>query len=1205
MSGKKSSQKNELVTQEEDKLKLLLEKSTAENEWLKKEINQRFSSKEHQTIAFMLGEAQLNLISGDIKFKDFSSKLFKIYGQVLKRKKSKMSLKFFEKVALLYVEEQLKKTQKKYVEQISPSVLENKTEFINIHQSPISDMKIIENLERNNDISELKQLRISSIMDEFTYKSYKDECEIDQLSIYTWEKQLKAFKPDIVFIESAWRGFNDEWDRKVATLSNELMGIIKWCRVNNVPTIFWNKEDPIHFQTFLNLAKEVDFVFTTDVDCIERYKTFLSHKHVYWLPFAAQPRVNNPIEKYKREDAFCFAGAYYVKYPERTADLNNFVEVFSKSKPVVIYDRNYYKSDENYKFPPKFDCFIKGNLAYDEIDKAYKGYNFSINLNSIKQSQSMFARRVFEVLASNTILVSNYSKGLRLLFGELIYSSDNADSIIKELNKGFENNVYFDYLKLCALRKVMSEHTYSDRLHYIADKALNLKLKKNFSVLIFSSVNNEKEYSYIVSSFLNQKVENKKLLILNNNLIIDEKNENIQFVDNLQQLCVFIEQSNYDYVGYFSPNDYYGEYYLYDLMLTEKYTEFDIVGKSKYYQAVAANTIEIIDGNPYTQSTTLEFRSSLIKREYLLKNKGLLQGEWELKSCIGNTISVDYFSYCKSYYNLNFVQLPNEIQPFAIDTGLNINEFERIITKEVSANEGFTGREFSALSVAEWFAKPQNKPFDIEYEINNLVITSSLDDGKHEYIYTKQLLILENLVWKAGDAQKIFLDITPGLNIQMVVKYIDSDRKPISHQMLYALKNETLNIPKECEYISIGFRLYGSGSCSLKAIKLYHKLIDPSFVLSDNDYLVVTNHYPSYTDLYKNGFVHSRVKAYLNSGVKADVFRLRPNESISYHEFEGIDVTTGSLNALNNMIANNHYKTIMVHFLDQNMWNVLEKYSESHKIIVWVHGAEIQAWHRRAFNYSTESESQKAKDQYEIRAKFWKELIENCPNNLHFVFVSNIFANEVMQDLEVQIPEKQLSIINNPISRDIFEYSPKTADMRKKILSIRPYASKTYANDLTVKAILELSKEPFFDHLEFRLIGSGPLFDEVLAPLKSLKNVIIENKFLTHSEIAEYHKQYGVFLCPSRMDTQGVSRDEAMSSGLVPITNRVGAIPEFLNDFQDLMVDPEDYIGLANVIRKLYKSPRIYLNLSKKVSQSILNRETRKILSKEVKLIES
>ena len=44
------------------------------------------------------------------------------------------------------------------------------------------------------------------------------------------------------------------------------------------------------------------------------------------------------------------------------------------------------------------------------------------------------------------------------------------------------------------------------------------------------------------------------------------------------------------------------------------------------------------------------------------------------------------------------------------------------------------------------------------------------------------------------------------------------------------------------------------------------------------------------------------------------------------------------------------------------------------------------------------------------------------------------------------------------------------------------------------------------------------------------------------------HKKNGIFMVPTRLDSQGVSRDEAMSSGLVPITNNVAAIPEFVDD---------------------------------------------------------
>lgn len=36
-------------------------------------------------------------------------------------------------------------------------------------------------------------------------------------------------------------------------------------------------------------------------------------------------------------------------------------------------------------------------------------------------------------------------------------------------------------------------------------------------------------------------------------------------------------------------------------------------------------------------------------------------------------------------------------------------------------------------------------------------------------------------------------------------------------------------------------------------------------------------------------------------------------------------------------------------------------------------------------------------------------------------------------------------------------------------------------------------------------------------------------------------------LIPTRADTQGVSEDEGMSCGVVPITNNIAAVPEFVD----------------------------------------------------------
>ncbi|MCP4929400.1 MAG: glycosyltransferase, partial [Gammaproteobacteria bacterium] len=314
------------------------------------------------------------------------------------------------------------------------------------------------------------QKKVACIMDDFTFNCYQSECQLQQLTPSDWQQELETFQPELLFIESAWRGKEELWGSKVGHQSEEVKGILRWCHEHKVPTVFWNKEDPVHFETFLNTAKLFDYVFTTDIDCLHRYKAALGHERVYLLPFACQPAVHNPIEVYQRKDAFSFAGAYYVRYPDRAKDLEGFVEHLPSFRPLEIYDRNYDKDNPDYQFPDNYQPYIVGTLSFNDIDKAYKGYRYAINLNSIKQSQSMFARRVFELLASNTITISNFSRGIHLLFGDLVLVTDSGEEVVERLQSLAQNPEDEDKLRLQGLRKVMHEHTYQDRLNYILSK---------------------------------------------------------------------------------------------------------------------------------------------------------------------------------------------------------------------------------------------------------------------------------------------------------------------------------------------------------------------------------------------------------------------------------------------------------------------------------------------------------------------------------------------------------------------------------------------------------------------------------------------------------------------------------------------------------------------------------------------------------------
>lgn len=1066
----------------------------------------------------------------------------------------------------------------------------------------------------------LRGLKVAAIMDEFTRASFAPECNLLSLSVDRWNDELEAFKPDMLFIESAWRGKDDRWGNKVGHLSSEVQGVLAWCRAHKVPTAFWNKEDPIHFETFLNTARLFDHVFTTDIDCIPRYKAALAHDRVHLLPFACQPALSNPIEQYERKDAFCFAGAYYVRYPDRTRDLGNFVSHLAEYRPVEIYDRNFGKDDPNYQFPPEYQPFIVGTLPFSEIDKAYKGYRYAINLNSIKQSQSMFARRVFELLASNTLTISNFSRGVRTLFGDLVITSDSGPEIVRRLQALESSPQRAALLRLAGLRKVMQEHTYQDRLAFVVGHLQGRPLEPLLPwVTVTAYAKNQSQWDSVLGSFLRQAYPHKRLLVLTPNDFAPVAGtepwpDTVQVIKASEatdrSLGHWVDARSW--VAGMVPDDYHGRHYLTDLALATRYASSMLVGKGTFaVWSPAHGQQQHLGPAPYTRVGTLAARSSLVQLGAL---DGIGLKEWvtslytrEIE--LEGALSIDPFSYCKNgaaaASELTGLDDAADGQPDALYPGLSLAEVmqvaEALPPTEAAAD---TAPKLSGAEWSTWFKPPAKRAWHCEVDGLNWDFHSNLQDGQHEYLYAARDVAPAEL--GAQGEFRCHLDVSPGLNIQLVMLFLDANRQRISHAVKVANRNHEIPVPAGTAFVRLGLRIYGSGSARVQALVLGHRPMQPGATLPQADHLLLTNHYPSYDDLYRNGFVHSRVTAYREHGMRVDVFRLRADQPTSYHEYQNIDVVTGSQQALHRMLSSGRYKTVLVHFLDPAMWEVLSRHIDRVKVVVWVHGAEIQPYHRRDYNYETEQERQVAQKQSDDRMTFWRKLLQPVPTNMRLVFVSRYFAEEVMEDLGFRIPESAYAIIHNPIDTDLFRYIPKPVEQRKKILSIRPYASRKYANDLSVAAILELSKESFFKEMEFRVIGDGHLFDTTIDPIRNFTNIIIERRFMSQNEIAELHKDYGIFLCPTRMDSQGVSKDEAMSSGLVPISTNVAAIPEFIDDESGLLATPENAKELAAHISTIYKSQMTFRRLSENAAKNVRRNRSKSIICKEeIQLIKS
>lgn len=1046
-----------------------------------------------------------------------------------------------------------------------------------------------------------RDLRIACIMDDFTFACFEAEADLLQLSSENWENEISAFKPDMLFVESAWRGKDSSWERKVGHRSRELHDLLKWCRKKGVATAFWNKEDPIHFHGFLNSAKLFDHVFTTDIDCIHLYKRALGHDNVWFLPFACQPRMHNPLEVFERKDAISFAGAYYTRYPDRVRDLETFIAGLPLLKPVDIFDRNFGKDDPRYTFPEAFSPFIVGTLSPKDIDISYKGYRYAINLNSVKQSQSMFARRVYELLASNTVTISNFSRGLRLMFGDLIIATDSYEEVTRRFEKITTPATVADKLRLSALRKIMSEHTAEDRITYVASKLLpGRKVTTSLSeVIVVSKPQSLDGIARVIEAFARQSYENVRCFLIVPSDYKGVKRDKITFLSEEDAADIFIKNiSEACWVTYFHEDDHYGSNYLLDLALSARYSAPDAVGKVRHYKVIGSDVVLSGDAIPYSPSSSLALRRALVRQERLnsltLKDAANRGAELVIEGL--NGLAIDPFNYCEDGGRLAGVA--GEVDDLEnIDTGMTLIDVQDRVSHILPDSEPEQVDAISPQDLLRYFDARGTQNVRITSSGDTFELTSDLADGKHEYIYSTIDIRPEKL---AKDGMfRCFADKTPGLNVSFVLFYFDEAGKRIGASILECLRNETAVIPEGTSNIRLGLRVLASGSAEIKQVALQHRNFRPATVLDRPNILILTNTYPSYDNLYRNGFVHTRVRSYAAQGVRASVFCLKENSPQVFSEFENVDVQAGGSELLDVMLASGQYKTVAVHFLDPSMWAVLKHHLDKLKIVVWVHGAEVQPWWRREYNYNTPEQLAVAKMQSHRRIEFWQEVFSNTGKNIKFVFVSRYFANEVMEDTAVSIEEDRYDIIHNPIDTSIFVYKKKDSDYRKRLLSIRPFASRKYANDLTVEAILLLSEKPYFDDLDITIMGEGQLFEETLQPLMNLPNVTIKRGFLQHEEISHIHAQNGIFLVPTRMDSQGVSRDEAMASGLVPVTNAVTAIPEFVDETCGILVPAEDAQAMADGIERLYLNPELFQKLSAAAAQRVRRQSAADVIVKQ------
>ncbi|MCW3765164.1 glycosyltransferase [Paenarthrobacter sp. PAE-2] len=316
---------------------------------------------------------------------------------------------------------------------------------------------------------------VGIILDDFSTQCFAPEARLWPISVRDHREALERLRPEIMLIESAWNGNDGDWSFQITSPNGPKEGffsLIQACRELGIPTVFWNKEDPPHFQEFLPAAREFDVILTSEESLINDYVEAAGHQNVAALPFAAQPRIHRPLRDAQASVGnVAFAGQYFAhKFPERREQMNLLFPP-SADLGLSIYSRAL-GGDPNYAFPEPYSNFVVGSLPYAAMVRAYGHHKVFLNVNSVPQSKSMCARRIFELSSSKTAVVSVESEAISGSYAaDEVFTVQTQQEAAEVLGRLVKDHVFRERATHKAWRRTLQQHTYAQRMKQVYSMA--------------------------------------------------------------------------------------------------------------------------------------------------------------------------------------------------------------------------------------------------------------------------------------------------------------------------------------------------------------------------------------------------------------------------------------------------------------------------------------------------------------------------------------------------------------------------------------------------------------------------------------------------------------------------------------------------------------------------------------------------------------
>lgn len=469
-----------------------------------------------------------------------------------------------------------------------------------------------------------RDLRVAVVLDEFSRLALDHEWQQVPVTPEDWRSRLEAEPVDLLFVESAWHGNGGAWRYHLAGESAPraaLVDLVAWCREQGIPTVFWNKEDPAHYGDFLGTARLFDHVCTTDSDRLDDYRRDLGHDRLGVLPFAAQPALHNPVRHGPGhgERDVAFAGMYFAhRHPERRAQLELLLGAADRASArmetgLEIFSRQL-GGDQRYQFPEPYAARVVGSLPYPRMLTAYRAYKVFLNVNTVVGSPTMCARRIFEISASGTPVLSTPSPAIDAVFAadEVVQVSepDEAEWTLRALVRNAELR---DRMVHRAQRRIWSGHTYAHRVDDVLrtvglDQHAVTGALPRVSALV--STRRPGQLEHVLATLGAQTGVDLQVVLLRHGVDPDPAEVRARAADvGLTDIVLLdspasvplgsclnrlVAHADGDLVAKIDDDDHYGPHYLADQAAALDYSRADVVGKQAHYMYLAGADVTVL-----------------------------------------------------------------------------------------------------------------------------------------------------------------------------------------------------------------------------------------------------------------------------------------------------------------------------------------------------------------------------------------------------------------------------------------------------------------------------------------------------------------------------------------------------------------------------------------------------------------------------------